>query len=60
MNDEHELDVEELEAETAEALPEREAMSLAGLGDSIVDLGFDHPMLPPEIDGYDPPPDNAA
>jgi hypothetical protein len=60
MTDDHELGVDELEEQTAEALPDREAMSLAGLGDSIVDLGFDHPMLPPDIDGYDPPPENAA
>ena len=60
MSDEHDLDVEELEAETGAALPDREAMSLASLSDSVVDLGFDHPMLPPEVDGYDPPPENAA
>ena len=55
-----ELGTEELEDETASALPDREAMSLAGFGDEIVDLNYDHPYLPPEIDGYEPPPDNAA
>ena len=55
MSDEHDLDVEEPEAETGAALPVREAMSLASLSDRIVDPGFAS-----EIGGYDPPPDNAA
>jgi hypothetical protein len=49
-----ELEAEELDDEATE-LPDREAMSLAGFGDEIVDLNFDHPYLPPEIDGYEPP-----
>jgi hypothetical protein len=59
MTDEPELDLDELEGQTAQALPSREALSLARLGDSVADFGFDHPMLPPELDGYDPPPDAA-
>lgn len=54
-----ELGTEELEDEAPFELPDREATSLAGFGDEIVDLNFDHRYLPPEIDGYEPP-DNAA
>jgi hypothetical protein len=59
MDKQEHLEESELDEETAAALPDREAMSLAGFGDEIVDLGFDHPYLPPEIDGYEPP-DPAA
>ena len=55
-----ELGTEELEDGTAAALQDTEAMSLAGFGAEIVDLNYDHPSLPPEIHGYEPPPDDAA
>jgi hypothetical protein len=57
---ESERGTEELEDEASFEPPDREATSLAGFGDEIVDLNFDHRYLPPEVDGYEPPPDNAA
>jgi hypothetical protein len=61
MTDEREqLGTEELEDASAVALPEREMLSIGSIGDEIVDLNYDHPYLPPEIDGYEPPEDPAA
>jgi hypothetical protein len=39
---------EELEDEASFEPPDREATSLAGFGDAIVDLNFDYPYVPPD------------
>jgi hypothetical protein len=60
MSEEEHLDVDELEEAEGVALPDREAMSIGGFGDEIVDFNYDHPYLPPELDGYEPPEESGS